>query len=95
MARHSSAEGQSLEWHGMVEHNAKEDIVLKGLRANGMLCHKPVDGKLVKTEVDTKLRELPVGQHRMKQSWLKDRYNWLDEKGVPKAPDWSRSEQAE
>ena len=41
------------------------------------------------------LNKHPVGQHRMKHSWLRDRFSWLDEKGRPRAPDWSRSEQAE
>ena len=72
-----------------------KNIVLKGLRANGMLCWKPVDGKLQRAEVDENLNQHPVGQHRMKHSWLKDRYSWLDEKGRPKTPGWSRSDQAE
>jgi hypothetical protein len=68
----------------MVAQNAKEDIVPQGLRANGMLCWKPVDGKLVKAAVDEKLEKHPVGQHRMRHSWLKDRYRWLDDRS-PKA----------
>ena len=75
--------------------NAKDDIVLKGLRANGMLCWKPQDGKLERADEDEQLNKHPVGQHRMKHSWLRDRFSWLDEKGRPRAPDWSRSEQAE
>ena len=46
-------------------------------------------------EVDAKLAQFPVGQHRMKHSWLNNRYKWLDEEGKPKAADWSRSEEAE
>ena len=79
----------------MVDMNTKDDIVLKGLRANGMLCWKPMGGKLERADVDEKLRAHPVGQHRMKHSWLKNRYQWLDEKGRPKPADWNRSESAQ
>ena len=79
----------------MVAQNAKEDIVLKGLRATGMSCWKPFEGKLVPAETDETLKKHLVGQHRMKHSWLKDRYRWLDEKGRPKPTDWQRSGNAE
>ena len=79
----------------IVDMNAKHDIVLKGLRANGMLCWKPMNGKLEKAELDEKSAKFPVGQHRMKHSWLKDRYAWLDEKGRPKEANWQRSQDAE
>ncbi len=38
-------------------------------------------------------RDLQIGSHRMKSSWLRDRRSWLDTEGPAKA-DWSRSKQA-
>ena len=37
--------------------NAKDDIVLKGLRANGMLCWKPQDGKLERADENEHLTD--------------------------------------
>ena len=34
--------------------------------------------------------KFPQGSHRMKESWLDARYDWLDETGRPKKEDWSR-----
>ena len=30
----------------------------------------------------------PQGSHRIKPSWIQDRHEWLDEKGVPVVPNY-------
>ena len=78
----------------MLLKNEKENVVLAGLRRNGMLSGRPDlrTGKMEKP--GGALAKLEVGSHRMRESWLEGRMSWIDETGRPIAPDWSRSEVA-
>ena len=80
----------------MVATNLKDKVVLKGLRRNGMLSWRPdlVSGKLTDPSNEEWCKDMPVGSHRLKDSWLTDRMHWIDSVGRPLKPDWSRSEQA-
>jgi hypothetical protein len=75
----------------MKEINAQGDIVLKACRRNHFLAYRPSlsQGKLVKAGEQKWAMEMPEGQHRIMASWAEGRYQWLNDAGVPKAPDWS------
>jgi hypothetical protein len=75
----------------MKEINAQGDIVLKACRRNHFLAYRPSlsQGKLVEADKQKWAMEMPAGQHRIQKSWAADRYTWLSDAGVPKAPDWS------
>ncbi len=75
----------------MKEINAQGDIVLKACRRNHFLAYRPSlsQGKLVKAGEQKWAMEMPEGQHRSQKSWADDRYTWLNDAGVPKAPNWS------
>ena len=77
---------------GMIRRNLASMYVLAGLRRNGMLCYIPSYklGKLIDASDQPWAKDMPVGSHRYKQSWLDDRMSWLDEKGKPKEPDWDK-----
>ena len=77
---------------GMIRRNLALMYVLAGLRRNAMLCYIPSYklGKLIDASDQLWAKDMPVGSHRYKQSWLDDRMSWLDEKGKPKEPDWDK-----
>ncbi len=81
----------------MVQMNAKDSLVLAGLRRNGMLVWRPdiKNGRLYNCEAESWCKDLPVGSHRLKDSWLNGRMDWLTPEGRPQKADWSRSEHAE
>ena len=81
----------------MVEMNAKDNLVLAGLRRNGMLVWRPdiKNGKLYNCSQESWCKDLPVGSHRMKDSWLEEREMWITPEGRPQKADWSRCEKAE
>ena len=81
----------------LVEVNAKEQIVLKGLRRNGMLQWRPdvVERCLKDCDLDDIFKDMPFGSHRMREDWMTNRKDWLQADGRPKAADWSRSDAAE
>ena len=80
----------------MVRMNAEQDLVLKGLRRNGMLQYRPnvVEGRLEDCDLDERFADMPVGSHRLKDEWLQNRKDWLDGLGRPTPADWNRSEHA-
>lgn len=61
------------EWQ--VSLNLKDEIVLKGLRRNGMLAYRPslTEGKLVRSDTQKWAEDKPEGNHRMPEKWLKKR----------------------
>ena len=80
----------------MVEVNARDDIVLKGSRRNGMAQYRvDVQGKrLVDCDLDDRFQDMPFGSHRLRDEWMSKRKDWLDANGRPIPADWARSEQA-
>jgi len=80
----------------IVELNARNELVLKGLRRNAMLAWRPdlSRSKFYDPSKEKWLQGQEMGSHRMKSSWLDDRMKWLDAAGKPVRADWSRSEQA-
>ena len=80
----------------IVQMNAKVNLVLAGLRRNAMLVWRPdaLTGKLYECSHEDWCKDLKIGNHRMKSSWLDGRTSWLDESGKPTRADWSRSEHA-
>ena len=73
-----------------VELNAEKDIVLSGLRRNGLLSYRPClsQGCLRRADEEEWARRRPEGSHRYPRKWLNERYCWTDETGVPLEPDW-------
>ena len=59
----------------MERMNAESDIVLKGLRRNGMLQYRPdtVEQVLLDCDLDAIFTDMPVGSHRIRDEWLADR----------------------
>ncbi len=80
---------------GVVKRNAETKLVLAVLRRNGQLGYRPnpAAGKLekVETEKGTWSQDLKEGSHRYPDSWLEQRYNWLDARGRPAPVDWRRA----
>ena len=80
----------------MVRRNAAQDIVLAGLRKNGMLQYRPNTERLqfAYVDLDERFKDMPVGSHRLKDEWLFQRKDWLDNTGRPHKADWNKSEVA-
>ena len=82
----------------MVASNQKQHVVLAGSRRDGWLAWRPVlaQSKFVRADSQSWCKnekgeiKFPQRSHRMKESWLDARYDWLDEAGRPKKEDWSR-----
>jgi len=74
-----------------VKLNSENDTVLCGLRRNGMLSYRPSlsQGCLVRSDTQKWAKDKPEGNHRMPKKWLRNRYEWRDEAGVPLPPQWS------
>jgi len=77
----------------LVKKQLAKEFVVAGAYRNGMLAYRPsfTEGKLVKSCEQEWAKKLQLGSHRLKESWLTERYNWLDENGVPIEPDYSES----
>ena len=80
----------------MVAVNARDETVLRGIRRNGMCQYRVnVDEKRFEDcDLDDRFQDMPTGGHRLKDEWLANRKDWLDDKGRPIPADWNRSEQA-
>ena len=84
---------------GMVYRNDMGESVLAGTRRNGFLFWRPDPhtGKLVRADTQAWCQnrdgsvKFPLGSHRMRDSWHKDRDSWLDPDGKPVPEDWSKS----
>ena len=75
-----------------VENNARENVVLAGLRRNGMLSFRPSlsSGCLVRSDCQGWAKKLPEGGHRYPKDWLTERYEWQDEEGRARKPKWKK-----
>ena len=80
-----------------VKLNAQNELVLGCLRRNAMLVWRPdaKTGKLYDCSHEAWCKDLPIGSHRMKSSWLDNRKLWLKADGRPQRADWSKSDHAE
>ena len=70
--------------------DGQEQRAIRDSVSNGLLAYRPnlETGKLEKT-VDqdwAKALGLKVGNHRMDEDWVSDRYNWLSAEGKPVGP---------
>ena len=74
----------------MEKETIERNLVLAGLRINGMLAYRPnVEKKVLEPLTNEEwVSELPFQSHRFKAAWGKDRLEWRDEKGVPIRPDY-------
>ncbi len=72
------------------KQNEADNTLLKALRRNGFLAYRPdfEQGRLVKCDEQAWARELKQGNHRMPAAWIKKRYDFLDERGVPLEATW-------
>jgi len=85
------------EAHAGVEaKNAELNLILAGARRNGMLSYRPdfTQNKLVRSDSQDWAKSLPEGSHRMKESWLDNRYSWNDADGKPVGADWTKIDHA-
>ena len=69
----------------IAEINARDELALGGLRSNATLVWRPdlARGKFYDCSKEVWCKDLKIGSHRMKSSWLQDRVRWLDAKGKP------------
>jgi hypothetical protein len=83
----------------MVDNNKLKQTVVAGMRRNGFFAWRPdhASGKLVRSDTQdwckdqaTECFKFKEGGHRLKDSWLNCRYEWLDDEGKPIHEDWSR-----
>ena len=78
------------------EANAASSTLLAAMRRNGYLALRP-DLKqkcLVRVDDDPRQKwavKFPQGSHRLMDAWVKQRYDGLDNHGVPLEPDWDGS----
>ena len=74
----------------LVEQNNLKQNLLACLRRNGFLAYRPDWEKNCLSKVEGQLAEkYKQGNHRMPSTWIEQRYNWLNDKGVPVEADWS------
>ena len=76
---------------GMEQKNLENNWVLAAFRRNGMLSWRPnlSTGRLERADLQEWRQSFPEGTSRMKESWLENRYNWLNsETSKPLEPDW-------
>ncbi len=77
------------------EENLKKATVLKSVVRDGFLAYRPdfEKGCLVKASEQKWFEDLGVklGNHRMKASWVEERYNFLDKAGKPLEANWEGS----
>ena len=66
------------------------NTVLAGLRRNGNLAWRPnlQEGTFERADKEAWARSLPEESHRLKKSWRRDRYEWLEADGTPQKPDY-------
>ena len=74
----------------------KDNTILKGMRRNGMLAWRPdpIKGCMVRADTQAWAKDLPEGSHRLKVSWIKPRYSWIEASGRPKEADWRNMKMA-
>jgi hypothetical protein len=75
---------------GLEQETIDRNLVLAGLRRNGMLAYRPnVEKKFLYPLTDEEwVSKLPFQSHRLKAAWCKDRLEWRDEEGVPARPEY-------
>ena len=64
----------------------ERNLVLAGLRRNGMLAYRPTLKGLVRAAEEAWAENLPEDSHRLLEAWTIERYSWLDAEGVPCKP---------
>ena len=69
----------------------KNNLVLAGLRRNGMLSWRPVpeEKRFARSDSQPWAKTLLEGSHRYPSSWLRSRYDWVHEDG-PEEPQWGK-----
>ena len=79
-----------------IRRQSKDNFIIGGLRRNMMLSYRPdfSAGRLRRTDEAAWAKKFPEGSERIQSGWSKDRYEWLDEHGVPHPMEWQASEDA-
>ena len=77
----------------LVKRNEETQLILAGLRRNANFAWRAdiAAGKMVKVDGQEWAAKMKMGSHRYPESWLLQRFDWLDAKGVPINPDWRRT----
>jgi hypothetical protein len=72
----------------LVAKMAPGQDILAAIRRNGWGALRPSlsKGTFVRADEQEWCKAFPEGNNRMKRSWLDKRYSWMDEKGLPIAP---------
>ena len=75
----------------------QKDTIIRGLRRNGMLAYRPKfdnstldQGRFIATDTQLWAQDKPQGSHRMDDSWIQDRMDWLDPNGRPIPANWTQ-----
>ena len=86
----------------MEKVNEEKNYVVRGMRENYMLSHRPNlrTGKMERCDTQAWCQKkdeegkveckFPEGTHRIKKQWAENRYSWLGEDGRPEQPEWQR-----
>ena len=92
---------------GLLEWLEKYDWIYAGARQGGHLAYLPdmKSGRLQKLEEfleewretmgDPTMKPPPMGGGKVEYDWLTERYDWLNENGVPKTPQWEKEHDGE
>ena len=83
----------AFEAHEYIENlNLQNQVVLRGLRRNGMLSWRPSlsRGCLLRSDEQQWAREMVEHSHRIPNGWWAERYQWLSSEGRPLPPDYSQ-----
>ena len=71
-----------------VEDNEQKDGVVKAFRMGGWLAYRPTS-KGLKPAIGSQYSSCPLGSSRLPLTLLNQRYDWINENGVPQKPDWN------
>ena len=86
--------GRSMKRLREKDENQEPERLLKASRSAGWLSYRadPVSKKLIRCDEEDWMKgrkdELPEKSHRHPSEWWNERYNWIDEHGEPRKPDY-------
>ena len=71
-----------------IKDNKKNKGVLKAFRMGGWTAYRPTPSGL-KPALDSAHRDCPLGSSRLSPELIAQRFDWVDQAGLPIRPDWS------
>ena len=71
-----------------INDNAKEKGVLKAFRMGGWTAYRPTPSGL-RPALGSAYGDFPLGSRRLSEKLIGQRFDWVDQAGLPIRPDWS------